>query len=282
MTRNSRIVWDALARADPLLATEGYNACSEYRSREELGTLRTAGGWFAPAPGERVLDLGCGWGKMTERLAASHASPVGLDISGEMLKACRRRTGVDALVCADADRLPFAAGSFDRVWSHSMLMHLPRDQVAAVIGEVARVLREGGSACLHFKNRRHPSELLLALRTGWNGGGRHPQRRRGEDPGWIARLARRHFGRIRFVAESYQLLPLSIPRADTTSIGALGIPPDHGVRFRHLLPLGLSQRARRLFDWLRDRSNGDWPFLIQFAKEMLLILEDPRQPQSGC
>jgi len=203
MSIGTRTVWDTLARLDPLLATEGYNACEGYRSREELGTLASAEAGFSPAAGERVLDLGCGWGKMTRSLAASGALPLGLDISTEMLRNCRRHSGVDQLVCAQADRLPLRSDAFDKVWSHSMLMHLSRQQVALVIAEVARVLRPGGAACLHFKNRRHPSELLLALRAAWTGGSRHPQRRRGVDPGWLARTARQHFGEVRLVAESF-------------------------------------------------------------------------------
>ncbi len=278
MSIGTRTVWDRLARLDPLLATEGYNACEGYRSREELGTLASAEAGFSPAAGERVLDLGCGWGKMTRSLAASGALPLGLDISTEMLRNCRRHSGVDQLVCAQADRLPLRSDAFDKVWSHSMLMHLSRQQVALVIAEVARVLRPGGAACLHFKNRRHPSELLLALRAAWTGGSRHPQRRRGVDPGWLARTARQHFGEVRLVAESFQLLPLSIPNlpSDKGDLGSLGIPPSHQVSFRHLLSEQRSAQARRLFDWLRDRANTSWPFLQEFAKELLLVVKNPR------
>src|ERR671937_2884362 len=46
--------------------------------------------WLAPKPGERVLDLGCGTGHLTARLAESGVEAVGLDSSPEMVERARR------------------------------------------------------------------------------------------------------------------------------------------------------------------------------------------------
>ena len=51
--------------------------------------------WLAPQPGERILDLGCGDGQLTLRIAASGASVVGIDASPAMVAAARAR-GVEA------------------------------------------------------------------------------------------------------------------------------------------------------------------------------------------
>ena len=94
---------------------------------------------LAPRAGERILDLGCGDGSLTEQLAASGAQVVGVDVSPEMVTAARRR-GIDARV-EHAARLPFA-GEFDAVFSNAALhwMH-PLDDVLA---GVRRSLRPGG------------------------------------------------------------------------------------------------------------------------------------------
>lgn len=272
--------WDRLARRDPLLATEGYNACPGYRSREEIGTLRSAAAWFRPVAGDRVLDLGCGWGKMAGALHAAGIEVVGVDASHAMLGACRRDSRVERLVQARAgDPLPFADRSFDHVWSHSMLMHLPRHALPGLLAEVARVLRPGGTACLHVKNRRHPSELLLAAWGAVKGGTRHPHRRRGTDPGWLARLARRHFGQVELAAESFQLIPLSLPVAEPgePELGLLGIPGSRAPHFRHLLPAGPARGLRRLADVLRDRANRPGSPLVRYGKELLMICREPRR-----
>ena len=91
-------------------------------------------------PDEAILDLGCGDGQLTERLAASGACVVGVDISPEMVEAARGR-GIEA-VEACAESLPFADRSFDAVFSNAVL-HWIRDQ-DAMMAEVRRVLKPGG------------------------------------------------------------------------------------------------------------------------------------------
>jgi 2-polyprenyl-3-methyl-5-hydroxy-6-metoxy-1,4-benzoquinol methylase len=53
---------------------------------------------LAPRPGERILDLGCGDGALTEKLAAFGCEVVGVDASPEQVEAARAR-GLDARVC---------------------------------------------------------------------------------------------------------------------------------------------------------------------------------------
>jgi len=96
--------------------------------------------WLNSRPGERILDLGCGDGQLTLRLAASGAQVTGADLSPEMAAAARAR-GVDAQV-ANAEALPFKDAVFDAVFSNAAL-HWVRDQ-DAMLAEVRRVLRPGG------------------------------------------------------------------------------------------------------------------------------------------
>ncbi|EWH01525.1 class I SAM-dependent methyltransferase [Halomonas sp. BC04] len=59
---------------------------------------------LAPKAGERILDLGCGDGSLTEVLARSGATVIGVDASPDMIEAARAR-GLDARV-VDAHHLP--------------------------------------------------------------------------------------------------------------------------------------------------------------------------------
>ena len=95
-----------------------------------------------PQIGERILDLGCGDGVLTEKIAASGASVLGVDASAEMVAAAQNR-GLDARV-ADGARLDFA-GEFDAVFSNAAL-HWMKDDPDAVIAGVARALRPGAAA----------------------------------------------------------------------------------------------------------------------------------------
>jgi trans-aconitate methyltransferase len=94
---------------------------------------------LGPRAGERILDLGCGDGALTEKLVAAGAEVVAIDASAEQVAGARAR-GLDARV-AGAEALPFAA-EFDAVFSNAAL-HWMRD-ADAVLVSVHRALRPGG------------------------------------------------------------------------------------------------------------------------------------------
>ena len=94
---------------------------------------------LAPRPGERVLDLGCGDGALTEKLVALGAVVVGVDSSAEQVAAARAR-GLEAHV-ADGQALAFAA-EFDAVLSNAALHWMTRPD--AVIDGVWRALKPVG------------------------------------------------------------------------------------------------------------------------------------------
>lgn len=93
-----------------------------------------------PAAGERILDLGCGDGVLTEKIAASGASVVGVDAAAEMVKAAKNR-GLDARTM-DGARLSFTR-EFEAVFSNAAL-HWMKSDPDAVIAGVGRALKPGG------------------------------------------------------------------------------------------------------------------------------------------
>src|SRR5271163_2860684 len=83
--------------------------------------------WLDPQPGETILDLGCGDGQLTQRIAATVARVEGVDASAQMVAAARAR-GIAAQE-GRAEELPFADASFDAVFSNAVL-HWVRGQDA--------------------------------------------------------------------------------------------------------------------------------------------------------
>jgi SAM-dependent methyltransferase len=98
-------------------------------------------------PGQRVLDVATGSGNVALRAAAAGADVTGLDLVPELLEVAARRAsaqGVEIeLVAGDAEELPFADESFDRVLSVFGVQFAPRHRRTAQ--ELARVCRPGGA-----------------------------------------------------------------------------------------------------------------------------------------
>jgi SAM-dependent methyltransferase len=114
---------------------------------------------LAPQPGERILDLGCGDGTLTEQLVASGADVVGVDASPEMVRAAAAR-GLPVQL-GDAQDLPFADAGFDAVFSNAVL-HWIRDQDAVLRG-VRRVLRPGGRFVAEFAGHGNVAAIGTAV-----------------------------------------------------------------------------------------------------------------------
>ncbi|HEV3471478.1 MAG TPA: methyltransferase domain-containing protein [Pyrinomonadaceae bacterium] len=93
--------------------------------------------------GASVLDLGCGAG-MLALLKRKGVTLVGIDLSAECARAARRN-GYDLAAAAELSRLPFPDRSFDYVASLDALGHVEAEEKDAVLAEVRRVLRPGGT-----------------------------------------------------------------------------------------------------------------------------------------
>jgi ubiquinone/menaquinone biosynthesis C-methylase UbiE len=113
------------------------------------------------APGESVLDVGCGTGTLAmaaKRRVGDAGTVEGIDASAEMIdrarkKAKRAHSGA-AFRVASAESLPFETSRFDVVLSTIMLHHLPRAVRSQAIQEMRRVLKPDGRVLIVDFGRR--------------------------------------------------------------------------------------------------------------------------------
>jgi len=112
-----------------------------------------------PQPGERVLDLGCGDGALTEKLVAAGAQVVGIDGSADMINASRKR-GFDARLM-DAYHLTFQ-NEFDAVFSNAALHWMKRDPDTVIQG-VRRALKSGGRFVAEMGGHGCVGAIVVAL-----------------------------------------------------------------------------------------------------------------------
>ena len=110
---------------------------------------------FAPLEGRRVLDIGCGLGAYVANFRRFTDEAYGMDVDAPRVQEGRRR-GIDKLILAAAEHLPFAEGSFDVIVLNEVIEHVTDDR--ATLREACRVLRPGGRVVIYAPNRLYPFE----------------------------------------------------------------------------------------------------------------------------
>lgn len=114
---------------------------------------------LSPQPGERILDLGCGDGALTEKIVAAGAEGVGVDASADMIAAAKQR-GLNVRV-ADAFSLDFIS-EFDAVFSNAALHWMKHDPDAVLRG-VQRALKPGGRLVAEMGGFGNVAAITVAL-----------------------------------------------------------------------------------------------------------------------
>ena len=115
---------------------------------------------LAPQPGEAILDLGCGDGALTQRLAATGAIMTGVDASAGMIAAARAR-GLN-VHHVSAAAMPYA-NQFDAVFSNAALHWMPDYQ--AIIAAVHRALKPGGRFVAEMGGHGNIAAIRTALQA---------------------------------------------------------------------------------------------------------------------
>jgi len=150
--------WDARARKDPLW----YIACDDadneavFQASGRRDAAILLDGLDPLLPGhERVLEIGCGIGRLLEHMAPQFCELFGVDISGEMIRQGRERLAhLPKVMLVEIDgegNLPFEDGMFDFCYSFITFHHIPEKRIVLrYIEETRRVLRPGGIFRFHL------------------------------------------------------------------------------------------------------------------------------------
>ncbi len=143
-----------------------------YEDQVERVALRR----LLPPSGRRALEIGAGFGRLTDELAAFE-QVVLLDYSRSMLREARARLGVlprYRYVAANAYQLPFAPGAFDGATMIRVIHHMA--DAPAALRQVRAALADGAAFVLEFASKRHIKSVLryLLRRQGWNPFAREP------------------------------------------------------------------------------------------------------------
>lgn len=148
-------------RSKLYLPEEGYDLFAPYYDESlkflsgfEKGRLFSI---FGDLKGKKVLDLGCGTGRVLGELKLFGAEVVAADISKEMLKSVEKKHPDVQTIVADAENLPFENESFDAVIATFLIVHLKDPQIA--FDEIYRVLKDGGDFLLTNINQRKAPKL---------------------------------------------------------------------------------------------------------------------------
>jgi ubiquinone/menaquinone biosynthesis C-methylase UbiE len=108
--------------------------------------------FLALTPVDRVIDLGCGSGRMMLWNAEGGAWTVGVDVAPFFAHEALERTD---LVLGDLRQLPLPDGSFDKAWSLDVFEHLSIEALTAMLREANRVLVPGGTLFVYSHVRKN-------------------------------------------------------------------------------------------------------------------------------
>ena len=163
-----REAWERFAETDPMFHIQCERQDWDHESFLRSGERDVAEmmSWVGDAVGrERMLELGCGIGRMTTAFAGEFGTVDAVDISASMIEQARTASpppNVRFSVIA-GDRLDgFEDGAFDFAASRAVFQHIPDGAaIASYLREIARTLRPGGAALLQFNTA--PAGLLRTL-----------------------------------------------------------------------------------------------------------------------
>lgn len=113
-----------------------------YERNTYVGVEQALREFVGSQPGLQILEVGCGTGHWLELLRTSRLHVTGLDFSAGMLAHAQMRLSEISLVQGTAERLPWPAESFDRVFCINAFHHFP--DKAPFLAEARRILRPAG------------------------------------------------------------------------------------------------------------------------------------------
>jgi len=236
----------------------GYAAQSELSHPETAALDRLAG----EARGLPILDLGVGGGRTVSALRAISEDYVGVELSPQMVAACRQRYPEATIELGDARDLGrFVEGHFQLVvFSCNGIGMVDHEARVRILAEVRRVLRPGGAFVFSTHNRRCPDHdagfRFPALELSWN-----PLRLLVRSARFASRTVARMRNRRRHLPEERRLADYSVINDVCHDYGTLLYYIDLAAQRRQLADAGyrpdsiaFDLAGREIADDTRDSS----------------------------
>jgi cyclopropane fatty-acyl-phospholipid synthase-like methyltransferase len=142
--------------------------------------------------GADVLELGCGNGGPTTRALAERFRLTGVDLSAEQIARARQHVPHATFIQADMTALRCAPASFDAVAAFYSIIHVPREEQPALLGQIAGWLRPGGLFAAALSARDNPEDYAddwLGAPMYWSGYDSATNRRLVEEVGLLVERA---------------------------------------------------------------------------------------------
>jgi SAM-dependent methyltransferase len=174
--------WNAMAELDPLWAIlsapekkfgkwkpEEFFGDGDREAKRVAGMCEANGVSFSHG---KMLDFGCGVGRMTRAFSQFFSSCVGIDVSGKMVELARK-FNADRPQCefvtSTSATLPFEDATFDFVFSVLVLQHLPKkSMILGYISEFLRIAKDGGVLVFQLTNEVPLRQRIQGRRRLWS------------------------------------------------------------------------------------------------------------------
>ncbi len=112
-----------------------------------------------PASGLRIIDLGCGYGRLSECYIKCYKTPFFFDGSLSLLRQAREKTGTGGVyIVGDINRSPFRKGSFDAALMVRVFHHIREPH--GCLSEINRILGADGVLVFNYSNKRNIFRLI--------------------------------------------------------------------------------------------------------------------------
>ncbi len=253
--------WDDGADINAPFITLGIEAVL----KDFYGDLLDAPPPFPVKRGERILDLGCGWGRVLKPVSDRGGEAFGCDISGQMLSLAKKhleKSGHSPLLArGDGTMLPFRSGAFDMAYSLLVLQHLSKENGRRVLEEISRILKDGGTAHVRVPGRFAPENLLFSFLQfvsihifGLN----DPIRMRFYRIGEIKKTCAGLFAECEITAHEFRP-PWNFHTRKTWQF--------------IIIPQRFHKTLRKISDWFEKLANGRFGFLKHFGVVLMIHLK---------
>lgn len=104
--------------------------------------------------GASVLDVGCAGGVKTQYLVERELNVTGIDFSENMIKIAKERVPQANFLVYDMNAMDSFEGMYDGIYLSAVILHVPKDQIVALLRKIVKHLKDGGYLYIAVKEKR--------------------------------------------------------------------------------------------------------------------------------